>query len=102
MHLLQRGLEPMLVNVEPVESLRGLARIKARSYESKTIPYDLLDAELAMGWDILAKNKSSVRIIRPKPHGTALEDRVWTLLYRMGFSYLSGMKGATLLVNSSY
>jgi len=75
----------MLLNVESVENLRGLARIKARSYESRTIPYDLVDKAVAEGWDVLAKNKTSVRMIRQKPHDKQLEDRVWTLLYRMGF-----------------
>jgi len=91
----------MLINIEPVANLRGLARIKARTYEAKTIPYDFLDKAIAEGWDVMAKNKTSVRITRQKPHGHQLEDRVWTLLYRMGFTHLSGIGGATLMVDAS-
>jgi len=33
---------------------------------------------------------------RQKAHGILLEDRVWTLLYRMQFPFLSGQGGAQL------
>lgn len=34
---------------------------------------------------------------RPKRRDVLLEDRVWTLLYRMGFTHLSGVGGAKLI-----
>ncbi len=89
----------MLGNVEPIEKLSGLARAKAKSYETKTIHPRLVDDYLAKGWAIDKKLKSLVRLRRQKPLGTHLEDRVWTLLYRMGFSYLAINSGATLQVN---
>jgi DGQHR domain-containing protein len=36
-------------------------------------------------------------MIRPKKHDVLLEDRVWTLLYRMGFAYLNDKGGAKLI-----
>jgi DGQHR domain-containing protein len=46
---------------------------------------------------VLHKNKKSVRMAKAKPIGTWFEDRVWYLLYRMGFEALSGVGGATLV-----
>jgi len=90
----------MLINIEPVENLRGLALANFRSYETKTIHPKLVDEALSDGWQEFKKNKNSVRIKRDKPHGTYFEDRVWSLLYRMGFSHLSAKGGASLLINA--
>lgn len=88
----------MLNNIEPAENLRSLALAKFRTYETKTIHPKLVEEALAAGWEIYRKNKYSVRIKRDKLHGAILEDRVWSLLYRMGFTHLSGAGGASLLL----
>lgn len=89
----------MLDNIEPVENLRGLARAKARDYETKTVHPLLVDESLQAGWVTDKKNKKSTRLRKQKPHNVFLEDRVWTLLYRMGFGHLSGAGGARLVIN---
>ncbi|MBI2861393.1 MAG: DGQHR domain-containing protein [Chloroflexi bacterium] len=89
----------MLSNVGPVDSYRGLARAKAREYVTKTVSRPQVEELVAAGWKQQQQGKKSVRLIRPKTHGVHLEDRVWTLLYRMGFTHLSGAGGAQLLVN---
>ncbi len=89
----------MLNNIEPVDNLRGIALANFRSYETKTVHPKLVEEALSDGWQELRKNKNSVRVKRDKPHGAYFEDRVWSLLYRMGFSHLSGEGGATLLIN---
>jgi len=73
----------MFVNVQAVESLRSLARVKARPFDSKSIHPRLVEEETAKGWTISKTNKTSVRLVKPKSHGAALEDRVWSLLYKM-------------------
>lgn len=89
----------MLNNLEPVASLRGLARSKARDYVTKTVSRSLVDDALGEGWTEDKRNKTSVRLRRVKTHGAYLEDRVWTLFYRLGFSHLSGVGGAQLVLN---
>src|SRR6185436_9809752 len=42
------------------------------------------------------KNRRSIRLKRNKGHQGLLEDRVWTLLYRMGFTHLSTVGGGIL------
>jgi DNA sulfur modification protein DndB len=89
----------MLSNIEPAEDLRKLARNKARQYETKSVgPRSVGDASLE-GWVVSQRNKKSVQLRRPKSHNVLLEDRVWTLLYRMGFTHLSGIGGGRLLVD---
>jgi len=59
----------------------------------------MLDEYLPTGWEEDKPNLRSVRLKRPKSQGVLLEDRVWTLMYKLGFSYLSGEKGAQLILN---
>lgn len=90
----------MLINVHPAENLRGLARRKARPDEFKSVRHALVEEEEKSGWIVAQRNKSSTRLRKPKTHNNLLEDRVWTLFYRMGFTHLSGDRGANLLMNS--
>ncbi len=89
----------MLKNVEEISALRGLARRMRRSYETETINPRLLDEYLGDGWDIDRKNKRTIRMKREKKHHVLLEHRMWSILYRMGFTYLSADSGARLSMN---
>lgn len=86
----------MIENIFPVEELRAHARATARAYAQKSVHPKLVDDEVRKGWVPVKSGKVSVRLRRDKPHGTALEDRVWTLLYRMGFDAMSGSGGGKL------
>jgi DNA sulfur modification protein DndB len=89
----------MIENVLPRESLRPLCRRKFKRTESRTVVPAEVEALATDGWQTVKKNKSGVRLERKKPHSKDLEDRVWALFYRMGFPYLSGDGGASV-VNS--
>jgi DNA sulfur modification protein DndB len=84
----------MLDNILSVDSLRGLARRKSQRDEFKTVRNPLVEEELAKGWTLAKANKASTRLKKPKSHNRLLEDRVWTLLYRMGFGRMSDDGGA--------
>jgi len=86
----------MLQGIESTESLQGLARAKARPYETKTVNSKLVDDYFSKGWTVDKQNKATTRLRREKPHGQLLEDRVWSLLYKMRFGFLSGKTGAVL------
>ncbi|HOD98185.1 MAG TPA: hypothetical protein PLU95_06475 [Syntrophales bacterium] len=48
------------------------------------------EIEKKEGWTILPdKYKNSVKLKRPKPADIALEDEVWSLLFKMGFDEYS-------------
>ncbi len=89
----------MLEHVFLVGELRGLARRKRRPDDFKTVRHSLVTEEEAKGWKVARKNRTSSRLRRPKQHSKWLEDRVWTLLHRMGFEYMSGEGGAKLVLN---
>ncbi len=89
----------MLNNVLPIEEVGGLARTNARDYETRTVNPALVEQLTTDGWSVDRRNKKSVRLRRPKSHGKHLEDRVWSLFYRMQFPLLSGEGGAELLID---
>ena len=89
----------MLDRIHAVDDVQGLARARARAEESKTVNSKLVDEYLTQGWAVAKKNKTTTRLTRQKLHSTHFEDRVWTLLYKMRFSHLSGAGGAILAIN---
>lgn len=89
----------MLENIVAIENLRGLARAKSQEYETKTVHLARVDEALLEGWVVDKKNIRSVRLRRKKTLGNHLKDRIWSLLYRMGFTHLSVDPGASLVVN---
>lgn len=88
----------MLNNVKPVDELRGVARAKASDHHTKTVTPSACEEMLQEGWEIKKRNKRSIRLAKKKGQGLLLEDRVWTLLYRMGFQFLAGEGGARLRI----
>lgn len=89
----------MILEMFPVADLGSLSRVRRKDYQSKSVHKKLVEEEVKDGWSIDREGKSSVRLKRQKSHGTWLEDRVWTLLYRMQFDYLSGKGGAKLPID---
>ncbi len=89
----------MLENVFSVQDVQGLARRKKRKDVFKSVPHALVEEQTAKGWTFVRKNKHSSRLSKPKPSHALLEDRVWTILHRLGFSYMSGENGAYLVLD---
>jgi DGQHR domain-containing protein len=90
----------MLTGIAARETYGGLARSKARDYETRTVSHAQSQSLLDSGWTVDRRSKKSVRVRRPKPHAQLLEDRVWALFYRMQFAHLSGARGAQLKVDA--
>lgn len=90
----------MLANILSIDELTTLARSRSRTYQTKSVHQKLVDEALAEGWEVLKTGKLSVRLKRPKPLSSHFEDRVWTLLFRMQFEFLSGGGGGMLLLDS--
>lgn len=91
----------MLKNISPVDQLRGLAARRGKGNEFKSVRHPLVEEEIAKGWTVAKKNKTTTRLSRPKAQDKALEDRVWTLMYRMGFKFLSEQGGAFQLLDEN-
>lgn len=89
----------MLKNLEKRENLIGLSRKKNRDYEIKTIHSADKAKYESDGWIFIRNLKSSIQVKKPKSHGVLLEDRVWSLFYKMNFQMLSNQGGAQLVIN---
>ena len=89
----------MLKNVLPSDDLRSFAARKRKAYHEKTIAKADLPKAASEGWTVHRENKNSYRLRRSKNKDRLLEDRVWTLLYKMGFAHMSNSGGATLVIN---
>lgn len=88
----------MLENIYPREELATLLRMRGRRNIIKTVPSDSVEEMVLKGWTARKRGKQKTRIEKEKAHDILLEDRVWSLFYRMGFSHLSGEKGAKLVI----
>lgn len=89
----------MLTSIAAVETLRGLARRRSQPYDFKTVRNPLVAETESAGWSVAKKNKASTRMWRQKSPDKWLEDRVWTLMYRMGFAAMSEEGGAYQLID---
>lgn len=89
----------MLNNILPRVELNALARVKSVSYHLKSVHPKLVDEEIEDGWEVVKKGKTSVRLKRAKTLAVTLEDRVWTLLFKLDFGYLSAEGGGKLLLD---
>lgn len=96
---MHQPLDLVLKNVEPGEKLAQLARRKSQSYDYKSVRTALVEEGMGGGWQVAKQNKKTTRLQRLKPLDRQVEDRVWTLMYRMGFLHLSGVRGAHLLLS---
>lgn len=91
----------MIKNVFSREDLLGFSRQQSRDKVAKTVKKKDLEEATNDGWEIQKRNKKTVRVTKPKKKSKLLESRVWTVLYRMGFAYMSGEGGALLDVSAS-
>ena len=90
----------MLGNVSPISELRATSSKRLRQeIAARLVPQSQVQECLQAGWTVDRQVGRKVRVVKPKPHSVLLEDRVWSLLYRMGFDYLSGDGGAKLAVD---
>jgi DGQHR domain-containing protein len=85
-----------IVGLGTGDELRPIYAAKSKGFVERTIAASnaealelKLAAEQADGWQVLRRNRHSIRLARDKPVDRQLEDDVWCLLYRMGFSDLN-------------
>jgi DGQHR domain-containing protein len=79
-----------LGNIEPADNLKSLARRRSRHFNAKTVNISSIEEYEEQGWAIEKRYEHSARMKKEKIGKEALEDRVWTLFYKMEFLYLNG------------
>ena len=85
-----------LAEVFPASDLTALLRRRSSPDEVQSVHPSQAPALIDAGWAQERTSRYRVRLRRPKPAPQYFEDRVWCLLYRMGFSLMSGQRGAML------
>lgn len=82
-----------LVNGDDAKTVFGR---RSKEHDEKTVTAAKKEAlvlkvkgEEADGWEVAKWNKTSVRMQKLKPDDRQLEDDVWSLLYRLGFTELN-------------
>lgn len=88
----------MIENIFGRDDLGSLARANSRPFHSQSLNNKLISDAEAKGWAVSKGGKISSRLVKPKAQSKVFEDRVWTLLYRMGLPRLSGEGGGFLLL----
>jgi DGQHR domain-containing protein len=88
----------MINNIFSTEELGLLARKKKQAKEYVSVSKSKVEKFQEVGWDIQKEYKTKTRLFREKRKEVLLEDRVWTLLHKMGFPLLSGEGGAKLFL----
>ena len=85
------------------DDLKAIYSQKSKTYDEKPVSassqkaLDLkVAAEEADGWEVLRRNKRSVRLKKQKPQDRQLEDDVWCVLYNMGFKELNEDRNFTM------
>jgi hypothetical protein len=64
--------------------LRAEARQRREQFDYTSIYPEEEEKWSAKGWTLLAPGVSKLKLRRQKSHHALLEDRVWTLLYKLG------------------
>jgi DNA sulfur modification protein DndB len=88
---------PTLENVHSTADLRRDVARRRNRRDVRSIPRIQIPQAEAEGWEVVRKSKATARVAKDKQLGPWFEDRVWTLMYRMGFAHLSGRGGAKLV-----
>lgn len=79
-------LSPLLIDKG---SLAPAFRVRRRQFEQKSVHPADVEEESRKGWELVRAGKRRSRLKREKTHAKWLEDRVWCLLYQMGYGTLN-------------
>lgn len=99
-------MSSILTGLVSGDALKAISVLRAKTFDQNTIAAGSAEAlqlklvaEEADGWRVLKRNKRSIRIGRDKPVDRQLEDDVWCLLYKMGFTELNADRNFCVQLN---
>lgn len=87
---MEEHIELFKTNLVFEKDIQRALKTRMRSYDQQTIRKPLLDEYRQVGWSAVKENRETFIVRKPKSHDKGFEDRVWTLLAKMGFSALNG------------
>lgn len=71
------------------DKLNEVAIPRCKEHIESKVPNEKVDSYYAEGWNHLKTNKKNTTIYKEKPIGTAFEDEVWSIFYKMGFKIMN-------------
>lgn len=74
---------------DDVNAKRAEFAKRSRAFDEETFETALQTTREEQGWTVQRTNKASVRMRRPKRFDEVLENRFWSVLYRLGYSDLN-------------
>lgn len=84
-------------NIQPREKLATETKRRQSAFEHASVPTHKIYSLEEQGWVVDGKTgKFKTKIKRAKSLASYVEDRVWTVLYKMGFLFLCGENGAKI------
>lgn len=86
----------MLEEIYRRAELQSLQRRWGSTADYCTVKAAEVEQLVAAGWSVEKELKRSVRLRRKRPKSELLESRVWLLLFKLGFPFLSGHRGGIL------
>jgi DNA sulfur modification protein DndB len=63
---------------------------RRKKFTEETVRANELDHYQAEGWELVKRNKTSIRVRKAKPHNQIFEERIWKILYEMEFDEIGG------------
>src|SRR5580658_645893 len=89
------------------DDLRQISVRKSKRMDEKTVaagrPEALslkIEAEEKDGWHIATKSKRSARMAKSKPADRQLEDDIWCLFYKLGFTELNSNRQCAVAIGA--
>ena len=89
----------MIDNIQQLNELTGLARKKKLAFTTKTIELKNFEPSVHNEWKIIARNRKSIRLSKKKDPLVDLEDRWWTLLYRLQFTHITSQGNSNIQID---
>ena len=84
--------------LKDASSLGRESRRRKKDHDFTSVSPARVDELLSEGWQIEKRLRKRVRLKRPKPHDERLENRLWLLLYKLGYKHLNQGRPVKILL----
>lgn len=70
--------------------------IRKKTYEECSVSFNEAEIRKNEGWEEIGHTKTRAKLQKPKPIGTAFEDKIWCMFYNLGFRILNRNENLTI------
>ena len=71
------------------DELAEVAKKRSKEFLEESVPNSQVGSYLTNGWAIKKQMKTKANLVKAKPAGSAFEDELWTIFYKMGFKVMN-------------